>query len=330
MKVPPISAIDPVIWRASELASLAHAGQFRKGDGTAPYISHPIRVALYLTQAGLGPEVVAAGLLHDTIEETPSAGRAAWREQLLAAVGPRVLELVEAVSDANPEAPWAERKDAYLRHLEEAPQEALAVSCADKLDNTLGLQEVLRTQGAEGLKRFNSPLETKIAYHQAVAAITARRWPECPLIEPLRAAIRLLVDYSRSVSQSGQGGPQPTPASQPADQRPTGDWVFLGLFDPAKESVEAYAQRICQKARQVLQQRQAPTPQPQPPQQLPNDGSQDPQGLRSAAALRAEKIAAAFRAGAGQPDPELTPPVVLKFSKPVHVPERVKQALRES
>ena len=188
---------DGVLWQASTLAAQAHAGQLRKGDGTAPYISHPIRVALYLTQAGLGPEIVAAGLLHDTLEETPADRREAWRATLLAAVGPRVLELVEAVSDDNPEAPWAERKDAYLRHLEEAPQDALAVSCADKLDNTLGLREVLRTQGAEGLKRFNSPLEAKIAYHEAVADITARRWPACPLIEPLRAAIRQLVAFHR-------------------------------------------------------------------------------------------------------------------------------------
>ena len=196
MTAPSISATDPLIWRASELATRVHEGQTRKGDGTAPYITHPIRVALYLAQAGLGPQVIAAGLLHDTIEETPPAGRAALRQELLAAVGLQVLGLVEAASDANPEAPWAERKSAYLQHLAQAPKEALAISCADKLDNTVGLVGVLRSQGAAALKRFNAPLPDKIAFHQAVADITAQRWPECALIDPLRAAIEALKEVA--------------------------------------------------------------------------------------------------------------------------------------
>ncbi|HWI66334.1 MAG TPA: HD domain-containing protein, partial [Symbiobacteriaceae bacterium] len=57
-----------MIDRAIQFAVLAHGGQKRKGTET-PYIVHPVGVAMLLAQAGCRPEVVAAGLLHDTIED---------------------------------------------------------------------------------------------------------------------------------------------------------------------------------------------------------------------------------------------------------------------
>jgi (p)ppGpp synthase/HD superfamily hydrolase len=198
---------DPVIWKATELAVVCHEGQTRKGAGTTPYITHPIRVGLYLAQAGLSPEIVAAGLLHDTIEETSPLERQKWAEKLEASVGPRVLELVRAVSDSDPESSWHDRKVAYLEHLKAVPVEALAVSCADKLDNTLGLAEVLRTTGPVGLTRFNSPIESKIQYHREVTSTAESRWPECPLIVPLREALDVLEqEVSRQLSATKEGG----------------------------------------------------------------------------------------------------------------------------
>lgn len=197
----PISATDPVIWRAAVLAAQCHQGQTRKGDGT-PYVTHPIRVALYLAQAGLSPETVAAGLLHDTVEETLPDQRDEWWKELTAQTPRRVQALVQAVTDADPEAPWQERKDAYLRVLEGASREALAIACADKLDNTLGLKAVLEREGAAGLRRFNAPLDARIAYLKAVADITDKRWPECPLVQPLRLAIKELEEVSHYVELS--------------------------------------------------------------------------------------------------------------------------------
>ena len=196
---------DEKVRKASALAARVHWGQRRKGDGTEPYIAHPFRVALCLARAGLSPEAVAAGLLHDAIEETPRGKRGALRKELARTVGQRVLDLVEGVTDQDPEADWYSRKDAYLEHLKIAPREALAVSCADKLDNTLGLLEVIETQGREGLKRFNSPIGTKIAYHQAVADVTERRWPDCPILHAFREALAKLQAVA-DATESGKGG----------------------------------------------------------------------------------------------------------------------------
>src|SRR4030095_7906728 len=47
----------------------AHAGQRHEADGS-PYIEHPLAVGQLLYLAGCREEVVAAGLLHDTVEHT--------------------------------------------------------------------------------------------------------------------------------------------------------------------------------------------------------------------------------------------------------------------
>jgi GTP pyrophosphokinase len=57
-----------LIERAYKLAEDAHAGQSR--DSGVAYIQHPLSVALLLADIGMGPDTVAAGLLHDVVEDT--------------------------------------------------------------------------------------------------------------------------------------------------------------------------------------------------------------------------------------------------------------------
>lgn len=53
---------------AYELAALKHEGQFRKSG--EPYICHPLHVAYLLCEYNAGPATIAAGLLHDVVEDT--------------------------------------------------------------------------------------------------------------------------------------------------------------------------------------------------------------------------------------------------------------------
>jgi len=53
---------------AYHLADLKHAGVLRKSG--EPYIHHPIEVAYILAELQSGPETLASGLLHDTVEDT--------------------------------------------------------------------------------------------------------------------------------------------------------------------------------------------------------------------------------------------------------------------
>ena len=56
-----------LIHEAIEFAAVKHKNQVRKGTDT-PYIVHPMEVMYILAQNGCDETVVAAGLLHDTLE----------------------------------------------------------------------------------------------------------------------------------------------------------------------------------------------------------------------------------------------------------------------
>ncbi len=80
-----------LIRRAYAMAERAHMGQFRKSD--EPYLIHPLNVAHILAELNFEPVVIAAGLLHDVLEDSDIS-----REELAAAFGAEVLMLVEGVT----------------------------------------------------------------------------------------------------------------------------------------------------------------------------------------------------------------------------------------
>lgn len=80
-----------LIERAYEFASKAHQGQFR--DSGEEYIQHPLAVARILADLELDVTTVAAGLLHDTIEDTKVT-----LEEVNATFGPEIAGLVDGVT----------------------------------------------------------------------------------------------------------------------------------------------------------------------------------------------------------------------------------------
>ena len=80
-----------MIERAYQVASEAHKTQARKSG--EPYIIHPLCVAIILADLEMDKETIAAGLLHDVIEDTPVT-----KEELAVQFGEDVAFLVEGVS----------------------------------------------------------------------------------------------------------------------------------------------------------------------------------------------------------------------------------------
>ncbi|MEE1333694.1 MAG: HD domain-containing protein, partial [Erysipelotrichaceae bacterium] len=80
-----------LIAHAANYATEHHAGQFRKSG--EPYIIHLINVAYILTTLHTGPKTIAAGLLHDTIEDT-----GVTKEELAKEFDEEIADLVEAVT----------------------------------------------------------------------------------------------------------------------------------------------------------------------------------------------------------------------------------------
>ncbi len=83
-----------VILRAYSFAKEMHAGQQRLSG--EPYIIHPSHVANILVDLGMDHETVAAGFLHDVLEDTP-----ATRDELVEKFGEGIVTLVEGVTKLN-------------------------------------------------------------------------------------------------------------------------------------------------------------------------------------------------------------------------------------
>jgi (p)ppGpp synthase/HD superfamily hydrolase len=117
---------------AVAFACRSHQGQLR-GDGRTPYAAHPVRVALIMATVfgERRPEVLAAALLHDTIEDT-----GVDRDEVAERIGEPAAAWVAALTkDAR--LPEAEREEAYVAALGRAPEEVQLVKLADTLDNLL-------------------------------------------------------------------------------------------------------------------------------------------------------------------------------------------------
>ena len=123
----------PVTEVALACAADLHRGQLREVDG-APFILHPLEVASLLYFAGAPDSVVAAGVLHDVIEDTDAAA-----DDLRPRVGERVTRLVVAVSEDDRIDDFDARK-AALRAQVAAGPEARMLFAADKVSKVRELR----------------------------------------------------------------------------------------------------------------------------------------------------------------------------------------------
>jgi guanosine-3',5'-bis(diphosphate) 3'-pyrophosphohydrolase len=120
-----------VVLRAASFAARKHRFQRRKDEDASPYINHPIEVARVIDEIGNvdDPEILAAALLHDTIEDTDTEPA-----ELEAEFGPRVCRIVQEVTD-DKSMKKAERKRRQIVHASELSNDAVIVKLADKIAN---------------------------------------------------------------------------------------------------------------------------------------------------------------------------------------------------
>ncbi len=158
------------VYEAIEVAARAHHLQVRKGT-EIPYLVHPLAVAGILIGAGCPEALVIAGLLHDTIEDTPLTAA-----EIRDGFGGEVADLVVGLSEPDKQAPWEERKAHTIAYLEsEAGLDLVLVSLADKLDNIRALREGLALGGEAVWARFNRPKDKQAEYFHGLAGVFTRR-----------------------------------------------------------------------------------------------------------------------------------------------------------
>ena len=161
-------------------AAERHAGQRRQADG-APFIVHPIEVGSLLYEAGAADDVIAAGVLHDTIEKA-SADRAELRRRF----GERTAALVAALTEDERIRGYATRKAALRRQVEAAGTDALLVFAADKVSKVRELPVERSSTEAETVSRTR---QRKITHYRHCLEMLERHIADSPLVVQLRSEL---------------------------------------------------------------------------------------------------------------------------------------------
>ena len=120
-----------MLLKALNVASTAHTGQYRKGLPKTPYINHPIQVAYLLAEFGkiTNEDILAAAILHDTIEDTLLT-----YDDLVAEFGKTIATIVNDCTD-DKSLLKEERKLLQIKHASSICNEAKLVKLADKISN---------------------------------------------------------------------------------------------------------------------------------------------------------------------------------------------------
>ena len=150
--------------RAIIFAVKAHHNTERRGKGF-PYIVHPMEAVEIVATLTPDQELLAATVLHDTIEDTNVTVKDIRRE-----FGDRVAQLVYAESDqfaegVSEEDSWHDRKQAAIDRLRNAPRDAKIVAMGDKLSNMRAIWRDYQIKGDELWKIFHVTDKAEHEWH---------------------------------------------------------------------------------------------------------------------------------------------------------------------
>ncbi len=157
--------------------------QKRKGKDIA-YITHPLTVGIILARAGAHEDVIVAGILHDTIEDSTEEKKVTAR-MIEERFGKHVTKLVLSVTEQNRKRSWDEVKKEALEHIARFSNDSLLVKSADIISNTSELIDDYGKDGGKVFDRFFSSKEKYLEHQLALIRAIKLEWAENPLIPNL-------------------------------------------------------------------------------------------------------------------------------------------------
>lgn len=158
--------------------------QKRKGKNVA-YITHPLTVGLILACANANEDIIVAGILHDTVEDSV-ADKKVTKAIIGEKFGENVANLVMSVTEINKGLSWEERKRDALEHIEAFSKDSLLVKSADIISNISEIIDDYEEIGENVWIRFNAPKEKILENASRLISAILLRWPESPLAESLQ------------------------------------------------------------------------------------------------------------------------------------------------
>lgn len=143
-----------------EFAVEAHRGQIRKSDPEKPMIIHPINVANMLREYDFDDEVVAAGFLHDVVEDTKYE-----ISDIEEKFGSNVASLVLGATEPDKSLSWEERKTQTIERVKNLDLRHKALICADKISNLEDFRIVSEIKGDYDFSAFNRGFDSQKWYN---------------------------------------------------------------------------------------------------------------------------------------------------------------------
>ena len=152
-----------IVTKARKFAIKAHRGQVRKADIEKPMIIHPINVANILKEYGFDENVIAAGLLHDVVEDTKYT-----IEDIKKEFGTDIASLVMGDSEPNKSLSWEERKKYTIQTVKNLDLRHKAIVCADKISNLEDLRIISEIRGEYNFAAFKRGFDLQKWYYSEV------------------------------------------------------------------------------------------------------------------------------------------------------------------
>ncbi len=152
-----------IVIKAKKFAIKAHHGQLRKSDPSKPMIIHPINVANILKKYKFDDNVIAAGYLHDVVEDTHYK-----ITDIKKRFGDDVASLVFNASEPNKSLSWEERKIHTIENTKNLDLRHKAVICADKISNLEDLRILFEINQKQDFSAFKKGYENQKWYYESV------------------------------------------------------------------------------------------------------------------------------------------------------------------
>jgi len=157
-----------LIRKAWEFCVQHHKGQMRASG--EPYIIHPLEVAEVLAEMKLDATAIAAGLLHDAVEDTP-----ATREEIEASFGDQVAHIVEGVTKID-KIQFANREDRQAENVRKmllamvSDVRVVLIKLADRLHNMRTLEH-LKPERQEAIARETLDIYAPLAHRLGMGKV---------------------------------------------------------------------------------------------------------------------------------------------------------------
>ena len=182
-----MEAKNSLIYKATQFAAKVHQHQTRKGK-PIPYILHPLSVANRLSRVGASEVVIAAAILHDTIEDCTPYGSVS-KELLEKEFGVNIARMVNDVTEQDKSFSWTQRKQAALDHIPKMDQDSLLVKSADVLDNLSDQILDYMNLGDKMFETYNATKDQQLDRYQKVIFALEKAWSENPILDSLKVAV---------------------------------------------------------------------------------------------------------------------------------------------